>query len=328
MQALKFAGFFHSLITSQFFTKILLLHSDFAGQTVIVTGSNTGLGKEAARQLVHLKASKVILAAAAKEIVEGCKVSADIVEVWELDAGDDDSISAFAKRVQGLDRLDAAILNAGLTTKVWSTMGTHESTVAVNVLGALRLARGLLPKMKESARHTGEQGRLTVVGSEMMYIAELSELETDGKIVEKLDEKDESSTWMYQRYQITKVLVFGAMKELAKKNPLAETSDVILTVMTPGACKSNLFRDPVDPWMKAVTDWTLGLLQRLTEVGARTLVHAVTAELPLEAHGKSLMNARIGPDRINVSSQQAQVLAKRWNGEVFAVLDERNDPPR
>jgi NAD(P)-dependent dehydrogenase (short-subunit alcohol dehydrogenase family) len=35
--------------------------NNFSGQTVIVTGSNTGLGLKAARHLVRLNAEKVIL---------------------------------------------------------------------------------------------------------------------------------------------------------------------------------------------------------------------------------------------------------------------------
>ena len=332
MQALKIAGFLPTLFYSQFFIKIPFPEHDFSGQTVIVTGSNTGLGKEAARHLVRLKASKVILGvrtiskgeAAAKEITESCKVSADVVEVWELDAGDEASIDTFVKRAQGLDRLDAAILNAGMMTQTWSTMSNHESTIAVNVFGSLRLAQGLLPKVEQSAQNTGHRGRLTVVGSDMMYVANLAELETHGSIIDKLDSKDASSRWIGQRYQLSKILIFWAMRELARINPLNSNGGVILTVMTPGACKSELFRDDVSPKLKAVADFVLGLFQRTTEVGGRALVHAVDPQLPREAHGKFLMDARIGSDGLNVTSKQAQRLAAKWNEEVFAVIRKKD----
>ncbi|KAK4621507.1 Short chain dehydrogenase atnD [Fulvia fulva] len=334
MQALKIAGFLPTLMTSQFFVNIPIPEFDFSGQTVIVTGSNTGLGKEAARHLVRLKASKVILAvrtvskgeAAAKDIVESCKVSADVVEVWELDSGDEASIDAFAKRVQALERLDAAILNAGVMTMEWRTVDVHESTLAVNAFGNLRLTKVLLPKMQDSARRTGQQGRISVVGSDMMYVANLGELETDGKIVDKLDSKDLSLKWMGQRYQLSKILIFWAMKQLAKVNPVAGESGVVLTVMTPGACKSTIFRDPINPRVKNMADWVMALFQRTTEVGGRALVHAIEPQLPQEAHGKFLMDARVGSEGLNVTSKQAERLAAKWNEEVLAVVEDHGNP--
>jgi NAD(P)-dependent dehydrogenase (short-subunit alcohol dehydrogenase family) len=72
--------YFLDLLYSQLLVKIPEQTSDFSNQTVIVTGSNTGLGLEAARLLIRLNASKVILAvrtiskgeAAARSITASC----------------------------------------------------------------------------------------------------------------------------------------------------------------------------------------------------------------------------------------------------------------
>src|ERR1041384_6462603 len=77
----------------------------FTGQTIIVTGSNTGMGLEAARHFVRLDAAKVILAvrdmlkgqAAAKDIVASTERHG-VVEVWELDLASYQSVEAFAQR--------------------------------------------------------------------------------------------------------------------------------------------------------------------------------------------------------------------------------------
>jgi hypothetical protein len=56
-------GFAFSYFNSQLFvTPSIPPTADFTGQTIIITGSNIGLGLEAARQLVHLKATLIILA--------------------------------------------------------------------------------------------------------------------------------------------------------------------------------------------------------------------------------------------------------------------------
>ena len=93
----------------------------FTGQTVIVTGSNTGLGFEAAKHFVRLGADKVILAvrtvekgeAARKRIEESTKITS-VVEVWQLELESYGSVKAFAEKAQGLDRLDVLVENAGV----------------------------------------------------------------------------------------------------------------------------------------------------------------------------------------------------------------------
>src|SRR6185436_1594402 len=77
----------------------------FTGQTIIVTGSNTGMGLEAARHFVHLDAAKVILGGrtlskgeAAKTSIEQTTGKKGVVEVWELDMARYASVQAFAVR--------------------------------------------------------------------------------------------------------------------------------------------------------------------------------------------------------------------------------------
>jgi NAD(P)-dependent dehydrogenase (short-subunit alcohol dehydrogenase family) len=71
----------------------------FAGESIIVTGSNVGLGHEAARHFVRLGAAKVILAVRnqqageeAKRSIELSTKSSGICEVWQLDLASYDSV--------------------------------------------------------------------------------------------------------------------------------------------------------------------------------------------------------------------------------------------
>ena len=294
-------AFVKKFVTSQLFTSIPTPTSDFSQQTVIVTGSNTGLGLEAARHLTRLGASKVILAVrtlskgetAAAEIVRSCNVPEDRVEVWKLDVSDHDSIKAFVKRAEGLDRLDAAVLNAGILTHEVKYIDGVESHIAVNVVGAMLLATLLLPKMRQSARLTGQRGRLTINGSDMRYIANLAELETDGSILKKLN--NATKTEMSSRYALSKLLVLYNLRELARRSPITDDSDVLLTVLTPGLCRSELMRDDAG----AVGNFIVGLFMagfaRTTVQGGGILVHGVSPELPIKAHGRFLMDCQIVP---------------------------------
>ena len=197
----KMADFWlYTFPKSQLLAQIPEQTSSFAGQTVIVTGSNTGLGLEAARLVARLGANKVILACrtiskgedAAANIIASLdgKVSKDNVEVWQFDISSYKSIKAFADRVQTLDRLDAVIQNAGIVTGEFKRLDEsgEESVVTTNLTGPVLFALSVLPKLRESAKRTGSRGRLTFVGSDMQYVAQLKEAETRGSLYEALND--------------------------------------------------------------------------------------------------------------------------------------------
>lgn len=99
----------------------------FASQTVIITGGNTGLGLETARYIVSLGTAKVILGErtiskgeAAKADIEATTKRYGVVEVWPIDLESFASVKAFASRATCLERLDAAIMNAGLASAQWN----------------------------------------------------------------------------------------------------------------------------------------------------------------------------------------------------------------
>jgi len=291
--------YFLDLLYSQLLVKIPEQTSDFTNQKVIVTGSNTGLGLEAARLLLRLNASKVILAvrtlskgeAAAKSIISSCNVPASRVEVWQLDMSNKESIVAFAQRAAALDRLDAAILNAGVFNFKRNDVDGIEAHLAVNVIGATLLELLLLPAMQKSAARTGLRGRLTLVGSDMMYTVNPADFQTAGAMFPYINTPGKLEEGNYYAY--SKWLVYQASRRIAESHPLSQNSNVIINVQTPGACKSDLFREEDTALSKAAKWVMFALFARTTETGARTLVHAVGPELEGEAHGEFLMDARV-----------------------------------
>src|SRR5689334_23671702 len=89
------------------------------GKVVLVTGGNTGIGKETAVQLAKKGATVAITS---RDAAKGAEAAADIaargatakVEVFSLDLGSFASIRACAADVESrLDRLDVLINNAG-----------------------------------------------------------------------------------------------------------------------------------------------------------------------------------------------------------------------
>ena len=274
---------------------------------MIITGSNTGLGLEAARLLIVLNAAKVILAvrglskgeAAAASIINNSKdqkIDPNRLEVWPLDMSSPNSIRSFANRASHLPRLDAATLNAGICASKWTEIDGTESHLAVNTIGTTLLELLLLPVLQRSAAHTGLRGRMTIVESDMMYMvkpAELPPTDDSKSILDRLNTPSALPAGNY--YPYSKWLIYQASRRIALENPVsAEKSGVILSVQTPGACKSTLFREEDRRLLERVVSWILfAVLARSTEAGARTLVHAVVHGLEVEAHGSFLMDCRI-----------------------------------
>ena len=129
----------------------------YTDQTIIVTGSNAGLGLEASRHFVRLDAAKVILAVrnlekgeAAKRSIEQSTGRTGVVEVWQLDLAHYESVRFFAKRAMGLERLDVVVENAGILTGQFKRMEENESSVTTNVVSTVLHALLLLPKLRET----------------------------------------------------------------------------------------------------------------------------------------------------------------------------------
>ncbi|KAF1999716.1 retinol dehydrogenase 12 [Amniculicola lignicola CBS 123094] len=291
--------FILTILRSQFFVRIPYPTSDFSGQTIIVTGSNTGLGLEAARHIVRLGASKVILAvrtvskgeAAAEDILNSTKATKNTIEVWPLDLSDHESIKKFATRAQGLERLDALLQNAGVLTSHFKVVAGEETHIAVNTVSAVLLGLLVLPKLRETSKKFGVKTRLSFVGSDLQWAAKFNEAPQSGSLFDAL--RDEKIANMGDRYATSKLLLLYAVREIAARSPNNADSEVIINFMTPGACKSDLFRDEKSWLEHQIKILASAIFARTTEVGGRTLVDSVRPDLPSEAHGAFLMDCKI-----------------------------------
>jgi NAD(P)-dependent dehydrogenase (short-subunit alcohol dehydrogenase family) len=128
------------------------------GKTVVITGANTGIGKETAVGLASMGA-KVVLAcrnrakatAAAHDV--RTRSNNDDVHVVDLDLADLDSVRACAQEIlDSFDRIDVLINNAGLQlAKRTLTKQGFETTFGVNHLGPFLFTDLLLERIRASA---------------------------------------------------------------------------------------------------------------------------------------------------------------------------------
>lgn len=190
-------GFVTQTLYSQLFFKPPYPAYDFTGETVIVTGSNVGLGLEAARHLARLNCAKLILAVrtiskgekAKESILASTKRTSDCIEVWPLDLSSSASVKAFAKRAEGLERVDVLVENAGLSVGGWEVVEGNEASLHVNVINTFLMALLMLPKMRETAKQFGSTPRLEIVSSEAHFMARFPERAEEDIYAELNEEK-------------------------------------------------------------------------------------------------------------------------------------------
>ncbi|KAK4935630.1 hypothetical protein LTR10_023353 [Elasticomyces elasticus] len=301
---------FLSFLHSQFFVTPPYPRTTWEGKTVIVTGANTGLGLEAARHFVRLEADKVILAVRsldkgekAKQSIEDSTARTNVVEVWPLDLGSYESVKQFSKRAtQSLERLDAVVENAAIATPKFRLLEGNEMTITVNVISTFLLALLLLPKLKDTAQHHRTTPHLSIVCSEVIFHASFPERKSPS-IFDKLN--DRASSRMLDRYNVSKLMVALVCRQICSL--LGDGYPVIINFLNPGLCHSELTRDVAIP-----AYFVKLFLARTSEVGSRTLVHAVSAGP--RSHGQYLSDCRVTmPPSFVLSADGAETQKKAWS---------------
>jgi NAD(P)-dependent dehydrogenase (short-subunit alcohol dehydrogenase family) len=291
-----------TIIFSNFFVTPPIPKANLNGQTYIVTGSNTGLGFESSRYINKLGAEKLIMAVrslskgetARAEILRSTGREESSIEVWELDMGSHESIKNFAARVSAtLPRVDGVLANAGIMVDKFRVVEGDESILAINVVGVFLLFALLIPKLRDSATKFKIAPRFAIPNSSLHYMASLKELE-DKKgrgIFNSLN--DSKTTNMGDRYNLSKLLVIYACRELADRiNGSAKNSSTAIVINTPNPsyCKSAL-QLGTELGKSTGAKVFEKVVARTTEEGSRTLVHGVISGP--ETNGQYLTNCHV-----------------------------------
>ncbi len=127
------------------------------GKTVVITGANTGIGLEAAREMARRGARVIMTArseAKGRAAVASVKDStgSETVELVVFDLASLESVRAGAADIQRrTDRIDVLVNNAGLVLSERTlTKDGYEATFGVNHLGPFALTKALLPLVTAS----------------------------------------------------------------------------------------------------------------------------------------------------------------------------------
>lgn len=239
------------------------------GKTAIITGGNTGIGKEVALDLAR-RGARVIIAC--RDVAKGRRAADEIerltgnnnVTTKRLDLASFESVRNFVEKIlEQEEKIHILIDNAGVMFVPYQlSKDGYELQFAVNHLGHFLLTNLLLDRIKESA-----PSRIVVVSSL-------------GHLVGSLDFKDMmwkkryNSQLSYCRSKLANVMF---ARELAKR--LAGTG-VTVCSLHPGTVHTEITRYFFSGWLvflKPLAHVSMYLFTKTPKQGAQTTIHCAVA---------------------------------------------------
>ena len=313
-------GFFYS----QLFKRLPYPTGSYAGKTVVVTGSNVGLGKSAACHFARLGASNLILAVrsldkgndAKHDIEASTNCAKNVIQVWQLDMASYASVQKFAARLDAeLDRVDIFIANAGVARLKYSVAEDNESSITINVVSTFLLAALVMPKLKATAAKFHTRPTFSITSSEVHGHTKFPQKSApDGEIFATVNDKASAEKNWGDQYPISKLLEVYGVRAIAEEHP-ASVFPVTINCLNPGLCHSELARE-----QDSFTFWLIKLLiARSTEVGSRTLVHA--GSQGADSHGQYLSDCEIATPASVVTSKEGKEAQDRVWAELVKKLE-------
>ena len=316
------------------FTKIpRITPTNLSYKTVLITGANSGLGLEAARDLLHSKPERMILAvrniergeAAAKELNQ-TKAPTTTIDVLKLDQESLESVHNFADNLKGKP-IDIAVLNAGTwNTTYTSTPDGYEGNLQVNALAPALLSLLLLPNLRAaSARRNPSESlstsRMVFVTSGLHEMAKFPESTAlRGGILSRLNDPDQYIA--DDRYAVTKSIEMLWMKELARRVP---SSEVIINGPNPGFSKTGIMSQTKGVAGCAIKA-AVAAVARDPAAGARCIVDAAIVKGP-ESHGKYLSEVNVKEEaKLVRDGRKTGLQGKLWE-EITELLRQKVKGP-
>lgn len=267
------------------------------GKTVVITGANTGIGKETAIDLAK-RGARVIMAcrdmergqAALKEVVENS--ANENVACMKLDLSDTKSIREFADNInKGEERLDILLNNAGVMVCPYGkTADGFEMQIGVNHMGHFLLTYLLMDLIKKSAP------------ARIINVSSMAHLVGSINLEDINSEKSYDKSRAYSQSKLANVLF---TRSLAKR---LEGTGVTAYSLHPGVVQTDLWRHlngPQQALMKVVSPFTKSSTQ-----GAQTSIYcAVEPSLENESGG---YYSDCAPAKCSAKAQNDDLAQRLW----------------
>ncbi|KAI0355720.1 NAD-P-binding protein [Trametes cingulata] len=224
---------------------------DLSTKVFLVTGGNTGIGKETVKRLL-MKNAKVYLAARSKE-----KATRAIEELREetgkealflqLDLSDLNAVKKAAEEYkQRESQLDVLYLNAGVLYPPPAAQITpqgYEGTIGTNVIGHFLLMRLLYPLLAASGQKDDPSRIVWLSSMSSFRPSKLTyEAYREGPVQKKTDPFD-----LYSESKLAAVVLSNHLAKTCTKD------NVITVAVDPGNIQTEIYRDD-SPWILKLWD--------------------------------------------------------------------------
>lgn len=250
---------------------------DLEGRTFVVTGANTGIGKETVRGLAA-RGGRVLLACRSRDktlpVIDEIREQTgnDALGFVHLDLEDLAQVrQAAAELLAEAPAIHVLINNAGLARSHGITKDGFERTFGVNHLGHFLLTRLLLPRIEASG-----PARIVNVSSHSHYRAKRIDFAS-------LREPTRTFSGMPE-YEASKLCNVLFTQELARR---LEGKPVTAYSLHPGVIASDIWRN---------VPWPLGSIAKLfmktNEEGAATSLYCATSDEVASHSGRYYANCR------------------------------------
>lgn len=283
------SGFGHGTTAEQVTAGLSL-----AGQTVLVTGCNSGLGHEAMRVLA-LRGARVVGTARTEDKARAAAatVTGDVVPL-ACELSDPASVRACVEAVkaQGL-RLDALIANAGIMAlpKLEKSHGV-ELQFFTNHIGHFILVTGLLDQLTEA-------GRVVMLSSAAHKSAPKEGIQFDN-----LDGAKGYNPWAAYGQSKLANLLFA--KELARR---FEGTHRTANAVHPGVIATNLSRN-MNPFVASLLSVVEPLFLKTVPQGAATEVYVAVHPKAAETSGRYFADCNVA--RARADADDAALAKRLW----------------
>lgn len=244
------------------------LNISFEGKTVLVTGSNSGVGFKTVEESLYLGA-KVIMACRNRERAEAAReeLLAEYpnasIEILLLDLSDFSSIDAFAKNIidNKID-IDIFVNNAGTFHKRCVTKDGFENVIGTNYFGVYRLSEMIIPYLKTLPHKVYYFNTISVVH----------------KLV-KIDYKDFYCNKHYEHFNVyakSKLCLAKYSYDLAKK---LEDTNVCVYMIHPGISVTPLGANAFGSVISKLANALRGVFNS-PEKSSLAMVYSLSKDLP------------------------------------------------
>lgn len=251
------------------------------GKVIVITGGNSGLGKQSALELARREPKEIWLTARTTEKAENAikdiknalpSTNSANIQPLALDLASFDSIKAAARSFinspSSSQRLDILMLNAGcMATPDGLTTDGYELQFGTNYLGHALFVKCLTPVLEKTAGEPNSDVRVVVLSSRAVSMAP-----NGGIHFESLKTKQESMS-TYARYGQSKVANALHARELARQYP-----QWTVTAVHPGVINTNLTHHVQEQiWWSVPIMKIANLFITTVEAGVRNQLWAATA---------------------------------------------------